>query len=280
MMGGVDKTGLAGFLRRRRDALQPADVGLPPGQRRRTQGLRREEVAGLAGMSTDYYSRLEQERGPQPSEQMLIAITRALRLTMDERDHLFSLAGHSAPRRLSRSDHVSPGLQRVLDRLEDTPAMVVSELAETLLQNRLAAALLGDQMHFAGRARSQTYRWFDDPGSREIYPARDHDYQSRLQVANLRAAHGRGAGGAAGLVRDLIAGSPEFAALWDRHEVAVKQRQRKTLVHPELGEIDLECQVLYTESQAQLLLVFTATPGSASDDKLRLLGVIGASLTP
>ena len=272
---------MAEFLRRRREALQPADVGLPNGQRRRTAGLRREEVAGMAGMSTDYYSRLEQERGPQPSEHMLVAITRALRLTMDERDHLFTLAGHSAPRRLLRSDHVAPGMQRVLDRLEDTPAQVVSDLGETLMQNRLAAALLGDQTHYIGHERSQIYRWFTQPASRDLYPAKDHAYQTGIQVANLRAARGRGGADprVESLVRALRAASPEFIEVWDRHEVALKQQQRKRIVHPELGELELDCQVLYTENQAQLLLVFTATPGSESDEKLKLLGVIGAGLT-
>src|SRR5438105_11655973 len=112
---GMDRTGLGEFLRHRREILRPRDVGLVEGPRRRTNGLRREEVAALAGMSTDYYARLEQQRGSQPSEQMLIAITRALRLTLDERDHLFRLAGHHAPARMRRSDHVSPALLRVLD---------------------------------------------------------------------------------------------------------------------------------------------------------------------
>ena len=113
----VDRVGLAEFLRRRREALQPADVGLGAGQRRRTRGLRREEVATLAGMSVDYYTRLEQQRGPHPSEQMLTALARALHLTLEERDHLYRLAGHSAPDRLSRDDHVSPGMLRIIDRL-------------------------------------------------------------------------------------------------------------------------------------------------------------------
>ena len=95
-----DRAELADFLRTRREALQPEDVGLPRGARRRTAGLRREEVAALCGMSADYYSRLEQERGPHPSEQMLAAIARGLRLSLDERDHLFRLAGH--PRRGGR----------------------------------------------------------------------------------------------------------------------------------------------------------------------------------
>src|SRR5690349_10221998 len=161
----MDRAQLADFLRRRREALQPEDVGLTRGPRRRTDGLRREEVAALCGMSVDYYSRLEQQRGPQPSEQMIAAIARGLRLSLDERDHLFRLSGHNAPHRTLRTDHVNPGLMRVLDRLDDTPAQVMTDLGETLLQTRLAVALLGNQTRFTGLERSAIYRWFTDPAS-------------------------------------------------------------------------------------------------------------------
>jgi transcriptional regulator with XRE-family HTH domain len=275
--GGVNRLGLADFLRRRREALQPVDVGLPKGPRRRTSGLRREEVAALAGMSTDYYARLEQQRGPQPSEQMLRAISRALRLTMDERDHLFRLADHHAPLRVRRSEHVSPALMRVLDRLDDTPAMVISDLAESLAQNRLAAALLGDQTRFTGLARSAYYRWFTDPGERRAYPEAAHARQSRIQAAGLRAA--LTADGSdrrvATMVRRLREVSPEFVDVWDRHEVSARFEDHKTLIHPELGEIEVDCQVLFTENQAQILLVLTATPGTESYEKLQLLSVVG-----
>src|SRR4051794_762952 len=186
--GCMDRAALADFLRRRREALRPADVGLPAGARRRAPGLRREEVAALTGMSTDYYARLEQQRGPQPSEQMVAALARGLRLTLDERDHLFRLAGHNAPVRVRRSDHVAPALLRVFDRLEDTPALILSDLADTLMQNRMARALLGDETSYTGLARSAVYRWFTDPEARSHYPERDHAHQSRAQVANLRAA--------------------------------------------------------------------------------------------
>ena len=269
--------GLAEFLRRRREALQPADVGLTKGPRRRAQGLRREEVASLAMMSTDYYARLEQQRGPQPSEQMVAAIARGLRLSMDERDHLFRLAGHNAPNRVRRFEHVSRALMRVLDRLDDTPAMVVSDLGETLAQNRLAAALLGDQTGFTGPARSAHYRWFTDPDERRHYPETDHAHQSRVQAAALRAALTAGGSDAraADIVNRLRQLSPEFVRVWDQHEVAVRLDDHKTLVHPELGHIDLECQVLLTENRAQALLVFTATPGTEGYEKLQLLSIIG-----
>jgi len=277
---GVDRVSLADFLRRRREALQPADVGLPVGVRRRTAGLRREEVAALAGMSTDYYTRLEQQRGPQPSEQMLTALARGLRLTLDERDHLSRLAGHGTPSRVRRTEHVPPGVMRVLDRLSDTPAQVVTDLGVTLVQNRLAVALLGDQTAHNGPARSAYHRWFhSDPDERALRAEREHATQSRLWAADLRAATSRGTPGADVLVAQLLAGSPEFARVWARHEVAAHSEQRKTLVHPEVGEMQLDCQVLHSEDRGQRLLVFTATPGTVDAQRLELLAVVGRQFT-
>lgn len=276
----VDRASLADFLHRRRTALLPADVGLPAGTRRRTKGLRREEVAALTGMSTDYYARLEQQRGPQPSESILTALARGLRLSLDERDHLFRLAGHGTPVRSRRSDHVPPGVMRVLDRLSDTPAQVVTDLGETLVQNRLAAALLGDQTSFDGPARSTYYRWFTgDATERGLRAAAEHDGQGRLWAADLRMACSRAVPGAEDLVSRLLAVSPEFADVWARHEVAAHTDQRKTVVHPELGNMTLDCQVLHTEDRGQRLLVFTATPGTVDAERLALLAVVGRQFT-
>jgi transcriptional regulator with XRE-family HTH domain len=273
----MDRAELAAFLRRRREELRPEDVGLPVGARRRAPGLRREEVASLAAMSTDYYTRLEQQRGPQPSEQMLAALARALRLNGDERDYLFLVAGRNAPSPQVTGTHVAPALQRVLDRLTDTPALILSNLGEVLLQNRFAEALYGDSSHFTGLARSGIYRWFTDPGERLIYPEHDRDRQSRAQVANLRAAYAAmGAKSRAGeLVRVLRKESAEFAEIWDRHEVAKRFEDHKVLVHPQLGEIEVDCQALFTEDQSQALLVLTAPPRTEAFEKLRLLGVLG-----
>jgi len=181
----MDRAALADFLRHRREALQPRDVGLPAGARRRTRGLRREEVAALATMSADYYTRLEQQRGPQPSEQMLASLARALRLTSGERDYLFQMAGHNPPASVSATTHVAPTLLRVLDRLADTPALILSSLGETLVQNRMAGALFGDKSGYTGLPRSGIYRWFTEPAERLCYPEDDRDRQSRAQVANL-----------------------------------------------------------------------------------------------
>ncbi|WFE29859.1 helix-turn-helix transcriptional regulator [Solwaraspora sp. WMMD791] len=274
----MDRAGLADFLRRRREALRPADVGLTAGARRRTPGLRREEVAALTGMSADYYVRIEQRRGPQPSEQMLAALARTLRLTADERDHLYRLAGHNVPRRTPEDSHVAPALLRVLDRMADTPALILSSLGETLVANRLAVSIFGDPAARTGLARSDVYRWFTDPATRMVYPPDHHDRQARSLVASLRVAYGAaGPRSRAGeLVRALSAVSDEFRELWERHEVARRFADHKTLVHPEVGDIEVDCQALFTEDQAQALLVLTPRPGSAAEDKIRLLAVLGS----
>ncbi|KMS90060.1 helix-turn-helix transcriptional regulator [Prauserella rugosa] len=273
----MDRTALADFLRSRREGLRPEHVGLTSGPRRRATGLRREEVAALASMSTDYYTRLEQRRGPQPSEQLLGALARTLRLTAHERDYLFQVAGRNVPPPGAGADHVAPSLLRVLDQLSDTPAMIISELGETLVQNRMAGALFGDRTRFTGLARSEYYRWFTDPAERRCYPERDHERQSRAHVANLRAAYGSlGPRSRAGqLVEALLRESAEFAELWERHEVGRRFADHKTLRHPEMGDIAVDCQVLFTEDRSQALLVLTAAPTVEDALKLTLLDVVG-----
>ena len=272
----MDREQLADFLRRRREALRPGDVGLDPGPRRRAKGLRREEVALLAHMSTDYYARLEQQRGPQPSDHVLAGIARALRLTQDERDHLLRLAGHVPPPRGRRTDHVNPALLRVLQRL-DTPAQVMSDLGETLVQNELAVALLGDHSCHAGLERYLLWRWFTDQAERALYPPEDQPRYSRTYVAHARALLARDQTDPrpAEVVARLLAASPEFAALWDEHEVAVRMGDYKRIVHPRVGTIDLHCQHLVAADEGQILLVYTATPGTEDAAKLELLSVIG-----
>ncbi|WP_035854758.1 helix-turn-helix transcriptional regulator [Cryptosporangium arvum] len=278
----IDRTGLAEFLRRRREALQPEDVGLPRGQRRRTSGLRREEAAALCHMSADYYARLERERGPQPSEQMIASIAQGLHLSLEERDHLFRLAGHTPPARGPSGDHISPGLLRVFDRLGDTPAEIVTELGETLRQTSLGVALTGVTTEFTGPARSIGYRWFAQPASRALYAAEDHPFLSRMWVSGLRErATLRGPGSrAAGYVELLLAESAEFRELWERHEVGVYPGDTKRFVHPELGALDLACQTLVDPGQSHYLLVYTAIPGSESYDKMQLLSAVGAGSRP
>lgn len=273
----IDREGLATFLRHRRESLQPEDVGLPRGQRRRTSGLRREEVAASCHMSSDYYSRLEQERGPQPSVQMVAAIAQGLHLTLDERDHLFRLAGHVPPDRAAGGDHVAPGLLRIVDRLQDTAAEIVTELGETLRQTTLGVALTGDTTCFTGPSRSRGYRWFTDPTSRRLYPSEEHALHSRVLVSGLRRVVGvRGPGSrAARLAALLLEQSPEFADLWERHEIGLDFGGTKNYLHPQVGPIRVSCQRLLDPEQSHVLLVYTAEPGSEDAEKLRLLQSIG-----
>ncbi|WP_191293018.1 helix-turn-helix transcriptional regulator [Kitasatospora herbaricolor] len=278
-MGGmtIDRRELADFLRRSRDRVRPQDAGLPAGPRRRIPGLRREEVAQLAGMSADYYIRLEQARGPQPSPQMLAALARALRLSTDERDHLHLLAGHRPPAGRVAGDHVAPGLLHLLDQLPGTPAQVLGELGDVLAQNATARALLGGVCTVSEHGRNVVWRWFADPAARAAYPAEEHEHYSRVHVADLRAAVGRRAGDPAAtrLVERLRGASEEFAGLWELHEVAVRRHSRMRVLHPVIGPVDLDCQILLAPEGDQRLVLLTPPPGSDTADRLALLRVVG-----
>jgi transcriptional regulator with XRE-family HTH domain len=269
----MDRAQLADFLRARREALQPEDVGLPRGSRRRTGGLRREEVAVLAGMSADYYSRLEQQRGPMPSEQILAALARGLRLSPSEQKHLFDLGGLSAPRRVQRDETVSPTMRRIVEELTGAPAMVFSRFGETLLQTPSAVALFGDYTRFTGMSRYLVYRWFTDPEQRAIYPPEDHDLRGRVFTVDIRAAYTADPAGTAGeIVEALLAVSPEFAEVWRRHEVDVTHHlELKRYTLPRLGELELYSRWLVDPDEGQELLVWVAEPGSPSEEKLRRL---------
>lgn len=274
----IDRASLAEFLRSRRAALQPEDVGLARGQRRRTSGLRREEAALLSNMSVDYYARLERERGPQPSDQMLASIAQGLRLSIDERDHLFRLAGHEPPPAGPGGDHVSPGMMRIFDRLADSAAEIVTELGETLQQTPLAAALTGDARARRGDDRSIGFRWFTDPRARAVHPVEEHAFLSRVYASGLRTVLARRGPGsrAAHLADRLLDQSAEFRDVWARHEVGVRPGEVKHYLHPEVGLLTLHCQVLQNPDGSQALLVFTAEPGSESAERLRLLSVVGS----
>jgi transcriptional regulator with XRE-family HTH domain len=274
----VNLAELGVFLRSRRDRIRPSDVGLPTGPRRRVPGLRRDEVAQLAGASVDYYIELERGSGAQPSEQMLAALARALRLDVDERDHLYHLAGRPLPPSSGATAHVHPGMLDLLDRLTTTPAQVITDLHVTLVQNRLAVALLGPAPAVTGMSAGFVHRWFTDPTARSIYPPEDHRHHSESFVADLRAAVARRGGNdpeAADLVAELLRRSTEFAALWERHDVSVRRSDRKRIVHPTLGVIDVNCLNLFSEDGRQRLLWFSPVPGTDSIEKLELLSVVG-----
>ena len=274
----VDRAALADLLRSRRERLTPADTGLPPGIRRRTPGMRRDEVAGLAAISTDYYTRLEQQRGSHPSVEVLASLARALRFTDDERDHLFHVAGQAPPSRHAASAHLSPGLLHLLDRLTDCPAMVTDDLGVVLHQNAMSVAVTGDTSARRGRDRYSAWRWFCVPGARDRIPQRDWDQHSRTQVADLRATHGRRGSDpdVAQLLTDLKASSAEFAGLWDEHEVAVRRADAKRVDHPEVGLLDLLCETLTSAVGGQTVVLLYPRPGTGTREKLELLRVIGS----
>jgi transcriptional regulator with XRE-family HTH domain len=268
------KTGLP----RQQFGIRQSDVGLPTGPRRRVPGLRRDEVAQLAGASADYYIELERGAGAQPSEQMLAALARALRLTLDERNHPYHLARRPVPPSGSSADHVHPGMLDLLDRLTTTPAQVITDLHVVLVQNRLAAALLGPAPTATGMRASFVYRWFTDPAAHSIYPVEDQPQHAQSFVADLRAAVARRAGNdaeATQLVTELRRHSQEFADLWDQHDVVVRRIERKRIVHPSLGVIDVNCLNLFSEDGRQRLLWFTPAIGTESVEKLELLSVVG-----
>ncbi|MEU6229550.1 helix-turn-helix transcriptional regulator [Streptomyces sp. NPDC047042] len=273
----MNRAELADFLRHGRARLEPSAVGLASGARRRTPGLRREEVAALAGMSVDYYTRLEQSRGPHPSRQMLTALARALRLTDDERDHLFHLSGEVPPRRESPSEHVRPGLLLILDRLHDTPAQVVTDCGEVLAQNAMASALSGDVSDRPPRERNLVRRFFTDPTARTLFPPEDIAEHARSHVANLRAVAATRPDDPVptALVAELRSRSTEFARLWESHEVAVRRSSTKRFVHLVVGVLELDCEIMLAPDHHQLLIVHTARPGTESYERLRLLRVVG-----
>lgn len=272
----MDREELADFLRRRREQLQPGAVGLAPGTRRRTPGLRRDEVALLAGMSTDYYTRLEQARGPRPSTQVLASLARALRLTDSERDHLYHLAGQQPPARGGDS-HVGPGILHVLTKLDDTPACVISDLGEVLVQNRMHTLISGDLSQRRGLDRCIPWLWFTHPEERLRFAAEDREGLGHKHVADLRATAARRSGDAdiTDLVTRLRAASPEFERLWNEHEVGTGAGHNKRILHPEVGLLELICEPLLTPSATRHLLVYYPKPGTDTQDKLDLLRVIG-----
>ena len=278
-IGGMDKPELAAFLRSRRERLRPGDVGLPFGPRRRTPGLRREEIAVLAHISTEYYVRLEQGRAPRPSGDVLAGIAGALRLTDAEADHLHVLAG-TAPTRtgLHRRD-VRPSILTLLKRLPQTAAFVMSAALEVLAWNDLAAALMEDFAALASENRNLARRAFLRPARSDVplYGISD-DAEFRVgAVMQLRATHARYPAdrAVAGLIMELRDGSPEFARLWERHDVQAAPMLTKTFRHPVVGEITVDCDSLALTDRDQHLVLYSAPPGSQSADTLAFLNVLG-----
>jgi transcriptional regulator with XRE-family HTH domain len=256
---------LGDFLRRRREMLSPAQVGLPGGQRRRTPGLRRDEVAALANMSTVYYERLEQARGPFPSATVLAGMSVALRLSADEREHLYRLAGQASPPAGAGDLEIDPNLASVLRGVGDTmPGFISDELGELLVQNRVNVRFFGDLVGLPGRAGNLVYRWFAVAGWRDRFgPADRHELASRAYVADLRAEVTRRGPDreAAALVADLCAASDEFAELWERHDVSALYCTFDVIYGDGVGAVPVDCKLITSPHSRQRLLLLEPTEG-------------------
>jgi transcriptional regulator with XRE-family HTH domain len=266
-----------------RARLSPADVGLPTGTRRRVAGLRREEVALQAGISVDYLVRLEQGRGPTPSGQVLTALARALRLSDDERDHLFHLAGAAPPRPGHIVSTPRASTLRLLDRITDLPAVLLDAKGDVLAWNALATALLGDFSAWPAGRRNIVWQRFLGDGGRVSHDPDEDERTAVETVASLRLAAARYPDdpGLRRLVDELRAGSPRFARLWDEGRVAERRTSTKTVDHPQLGSLALDCDALHIPDVDQRLIVYSAAPapapapGTAEAEALALLRVVG-----
>jgi hypothetical protein len=260
-------------LRAWRDRLSPEEVGLSAGGRRRAKGLRRQEVAELAGLSVEYLARLEQGRAVHPSAAVIGPLARTLRLSDAERDHLLVLAGH-APGASHLAPHLTPSVLRIIDRLSDTPVHVSDDRYNVVHANRLAIAVLGDDLIGTNYARTMflggTMRVDDIDGHHD-------DFRARI-VADLRKLLTTSAQPDAvrALVDELLADSPDFAERWSRADVGSTGRPRKVIVHPEVGRFTVDCDVLSVDDSSLKLMIYTAPPGTPDAQALALLSTIGS----
>jgi transcriptional regulator with XRE-family HTH domain len=260
-----------------RDRVTPSEVGLPAGGKRRAPGLRREELAHLAGLSVDYVVRLEQGRSDSPSVQVLTALARALRLSDAERNHLFVLAGEVEPSPGRVSAYIPPGVQRIVDQLEGAPLCVCDAAWTVITWNPMFAALIGDPSQWQGRWRNIIYRHFVEPGDRVVMTPEQQQNFRNAMVTDLRASLARYQRDAdlRALIEELRAGYDDFAQLWDQPVVGFHQSERKTIRHPEVGTFDIDCDVLAVPGSDLRIVVYTAAPNTEAAERLRLLSVIG-----
>jgi transcriptional regulator with XRE-family HTH domain len=272
-MTALSRDELAVFLRARRARVSPRETGLPATGPRRTPGLRRQEVAQLAGMSIDYYIRLEQGRGPRPSRQVLSALARALMLNGDQRDYLFRIVGEAVPQPVGPSREITPGIRRLLDSMPTTPAYVVDAAYNVLAWNTLATHFIGN---LAGYADRNMIRWtFRRPSSDVIWNDEHFVRFIRATVADLRANYARYPGDPEieGLVSEMLALCPEFATMWSEYEVQARGPLVKRVDHPEAGPLEFECQMLHINETGQRIIAYCAAPGSPTESAfVRMVG--------
>ncbi|GAA2151322.1 helix-turn-helix transcriptional regulator [Kitasatospora kazusensis] len=277
---GSLESSLGGYLRARRALVSPEEAGLPVTGLRRVPGLRREEVAGLVGVSIDYYVRLEQGRADRPSAEVLEALARALRLGSAERAHLFDLARPRRSRQAGRAERpegLRPGLVRVVDAILTTPAVVLNQYTDVLAWNPLAAVLIADFAALAPQRRNMARLIFLDLAARQVHP--DWERAARDTVGILRMAAGRHPHQPAlvRLVGELSLGSEAFRRLWASHHVHEKTHGPKVFHHPLVGELALRYESFAVPGEAhQVLVVYTAPAGSAAEEALGFLGSLTA----
>jgi transcriptional regulator with XRE-family HTH domain len=266
---------LGDYLRARRAQVTPETAGVPTSGVRRVPGLRREEVATLAGISVDYYIRLEQGRERHPSPQVLDVLSQVLRLDDDARRHLYQVAGlSSSVERGGVAERVDPELCKLMDLWPDTPAIVLGRAYDVLAGNALAYAL------FDGfkQGPNLMLKIFLDPGARSFYP--DWEHVARYTVAGFRILQGRNPHDPriVEVVAELSRRSPEFVAMWERHEARSKRLESKRFHHPEVGELTLRISAFDVRSApGQELIVYHADPGSRNAEALALLGTLAAT---
>jgi transcriptional regulator with XRE-family HTH domain len=264
---------LAGFLRSRRERLSPANVGLPPGARRRTPGLRREEVALLAGVGTTWYTWLEQGRDVRPSAEALTGLASALRLDPAETRHLFILSGRSPPdREAPARDHVPDGARRMLDSMEGQPAYITGWRWDLLAWNRASVAVFGDYARYQGDERNIMHFVFANAAHRRLLT--EWETIAPVTLATFRAETAKYAGHPdyERLIATLSERSSEFRSWWPRHEVLAPISGHKRIRHPEMGTMTFEYMSLAVDGSGGLrLVVYTPRAADGTIDKLRRL---------
>jgi transcriptional regulator with XRE-family HTH domain len=266
-------------VRRWRDRAAPETAGLPVGGRRRAAGLRREELAGLAGISVDYLTRLEQGRATSPSSQVVEALARALRLSDAERELLFWLAGLAAPGRDVVSARITPSVQRLLDRMAHTPVVVYDAAWNLIVANHPYDSLMGETTSWRGIERNGVWRNLIGPGSRTVATPEEHALLESRLVADLRMTAARYPADRElkRLIAQLTSQSPRFVELWESSEAGPPQDQarHKIIDHPDAGLIALDCDTLIVAGDDLRIMIYTAEPGTEDAERLALAIVLG-----
>jgi len=266
-------------VHRWRDRVAPETAGVSAGGRRRAAGLRREELAALAGISVDYLTRLEQGRATSPSTQVVESLSRALRLSDAEREHLFRLAGQTPPGPDVVSSRIAPSVQRLLDRLAHTPVAVHDATWNLIVANAPYDALMGDTSTWHGIERNSVWRHVIGPGTRAVHTAQEQADLDAGLVADLRITTTRYPADRRlrDLVHELSAQSPRFVELWESAEILPHQDQsrHKIIEHPAVGRITLDCDTLLVVGDDLRITVYTAEPGSADAERLALAIILG-----